>query len=68
MDGFQFMTAIRRDPRGIDVATPAAHARVKALKAAGADLIKISQLVQPDVYQALVDAARRENLLSRPVT
>ena len=52
-----------RPALGIDVATrAAAHARVKALKAAGADLIKIYELVQPDVYQALVDAARRENL------
>ncbi len=52
-----------RPALGVDVATRnAAQTRVKALKDAGADLIKIYELVQPDVYQALVDAARSENL------
>ena len=39
-----------------------AHARVKQLKDAGADLIKIYELVQPDVYANLVAAARSHDL------
>jgi len=52
-----------RPALGIDVATEiTAKARVAALKDAGADLIKIYELVQPDVYQALVSAARELGL------
>ena len=52
-----------RPALGVDVATQnSAQARVKALKDAGADLIKIYELVQPDVYEALVAAARSHNL------
>lgn len=52
-----------RPALGVDVAdTSTAEARVKQLKDAGADLIKIYELVQPDVYADLVAAARRYNL------
>ena len=37
-----------------------AEAQIKKLKAAGVDFIKIYELVKPDAFQAMVDAARRE--------
>ena len=39
-----------------------AEAQIKKLKAAGVDFIKIYELVKPDVFQAMVDAATREQL------
>ena len=52
-----------RPALGVDVAnTSSANARVKELKDAGADLIKIYELVQPDVYADLVAAARSQDL------
>ena len=52
-----------RPPLGTDVATPAsAAARVAALDEAGADFIKIYELVMPNVFQALADEARARNL------
>ena len=69
MDSFQFMTAaIRRDPHLASMSrratrhTPAS----KHLKLPVPDLIKIYELVQPDVYQALVDAARAESTYRVP--
>jgi imidazolonepropionase-like amidohydrolase len=48
---------------GIDVAAAAvAERRVDDLVAAGADFIKIYELVNPDVFAALVAAARARNL------
>lgn len=52
-----------RPPLGTGVATPeAAAARVAALDEAGADFIKIYELVMPDVFQALADAARARDM------
>ena len=52
-----------RPALGVDVADKTtAEARVKQLKDAGADLIKIYELVQPDVYADLVAAARQHGL------
>ncbi|MEQ8991762.1 MAG: amidohydrolase family protein, partial [Pseudomonadales bacterium] len=52
-----------RPPLGIDVSAAAvAEQRVAALAAAGADFIKIYELVSPEVFQALVDAARARDL------
>jgi imidazolonepropionase-like amidohydrolase len=39
-----------------------AEAQIKKLKTAGVDFIKIYELVKPDVFQAMVDAATREQL------
>ena len=39
-----------------------AGAQIKKLKAAGVDFIKIYELVKPEVFQAMVDAATREQL------
>ena len=39
-----------------------AEAQIKKLKAAGVDFIKIYELVKPEVFQAMVDAATREQL------
>ena len=52
-----------RPALGVDVANKSsANARVKELKDAGADLIKIYELVQPDGYTDLVAAARSQDL------
>ncbi len=52
-----------RPPLGTGVATSgAADATVAVLKKAGADFIKIYELVQPETYKALVAAARKRNL------
>tara|TARA_X000000950_G_scaffold282446_1_gene381277 strand:- start:198 stop:1604 length:1407 start_codon:yes stop_codon:yes gene_type:complete len=52
-----------RPPLGIDVENPeTARTRVQHLKEAGADFIKIYELVQPAVYMSLVDAARSHGL------
>tara|TARA_B110000503_G_scaffold114940_1_gene172932 strand:- start:4046 stop:4390 length:345 start_codon:yes stop_codon:yes gene_type:complete len=46
---------------GVVNSTPSiAEAQIKKLKAAGVDFIKIYELVKPDAFQAMVDAARRE--------
>lgn len=48
-----------RPPLGVaNAGTRIARARVQSLKAGGADFIKIYELVQPDVFEALVDEAR----------
>lgn len=48
---------------GVPVDSPeAAQERVVELVAAGADFIKIYELVEPPVFAALVEAARRQNL------
>ena len=52
-----------RPPLGTGVATAgAADATVAALKEAGADFIKIYELVQPETYKALAAAARKRDL------
>jgi hypothetical protein len=52
-----------RPPLGTGVATPeAAAARVAALDEAGADFVKIYELVMPDVFGALVDEARARDM------
>jgi len=52
-----------RPKLGTSVAQPAmARQQVQALKDQGADLIKIYELVAPDTYQALADAAREIDL------
>lgn len=52
-----------RPPLGTAVDAPlAAERTVAALDEAGADLIKIYELVSPEVFGALVDAARRHHL------
>ncbi len=43
-----------------DVAS--ARKKVRALKASGADFIKIYELIQPEVYSALVEEARAQNM------
>ena len=48
---------------GVQNATPEmAAARVADLKASGVDFIKIYEMVSPDVYAALADAARENDL------
>lgn len=48
---------------GVGIGSPAeAEAAVAELAAAGADLIKIYELVEPEVFGALVEAARRQDL------
>lgn len=52
-----------RPPLGTDVATPdMARQRVESLQQAGADFIKIYELVSPEVFAALVSEARSRNL------
>jgi hypothetical protein len=52
-----------RPPLGTGVAASgAADATVAALKEAGADFIKIYELVQPETYEALAAAARKRDL------
>lgn len=50
-------------PLGVPVATPeAARARIAVAKAAGADFVKVYELVRPEVFDALVEAARAAGL------
>jgi imidazolonepropionase-like amidohydrolase len=52
-----------RPPLGTDVSTPeAAERQVAELEAAGADFIKIYELVSPETFSALVEAARARGL------
>lgn len=52
-----------RPPLGTGVPKPGdADATVSALQDAGADFIKIYELVQPDTYAALADAAAERNM------
>lgn len=52
-----------RPPLGTGVSEPgAADAAVAALKEAGADFIKIYELVQPETYAALAAAARQRDM------
>ena len=52
-----------RPPLGTGVAeSSAADATVAALKEAGADFIKIYELIQPETYAALVAAARQRDM------